>query len=123
MYFIFGVGDVISQYSSVSPGRYPRSPWRKATFEKLRRAFLKIAVRIEELESRIKIALPSIGLSLSQGLDHDGRLRRRSGALTQAARATRQASNVNPKPVQKSASKNAVNPADTTRPTQIMRRP
>ena len=36
-----------------------RSLWRKATFETLRRAFLKIAVRIEELKSRIKIALPS----------------------------------------------------------------
>ena len=36
-----------------------RSPWRKATFETLRRAFLKIAVRIEELKSRITIALPS----------------------------------------------------------------
>ncbi len=37
----------------------PRSLWRKATFETLRRAFLKIAVRIEELKSRVKIALPS----------------------------------------------------------------
>ncbi len=36
-----------------------RSPWRAATFETLRRAFLKIAVRIEELKSRIRIALPS----------------------------------------------------------------
>ena len=36
-----------------------RSLWRTATFETLRRAFLKIAVRIEELRSRIKIALPS----------------------------------------------------------------
>lgn len=36
-----------------------RSPWRAATFETLRRAFLKIAVRIEELKSRVKIALPS----------------------------------------------------------------
>ncbi len=36
-----------------------RSLWRKATFETLRRAFLKIAVRIEELRSRVKIALPS----------------------------------------------------------------
>ncbi|MDP6953976.1 MAG: transposase, partial [Alphaproteobacteria bacterium] len=35
------------------------SPWRKATFETLRRAFLKIAVRVEELKSRIRIALPS----------------------------------------------------------------
>jgi hypothetical protein len=33
--------------------------WRTATFETLRRSFLKIAVRIEELKSRIKIALPS----------------------------------------------------------------
>ena len=36
-----------------------KSIWRRATFETLRRAFLKIAVRIEELKSRIKIALPS----------------------------------------------------------------
>jgi hypothetical protein len=36
-----------------------RSLWRKATFETIRRAFLKIAVRIEELKSHIKIALPS----------------------------------------------------------------
>ena len=36
-----------------------RSCWRKATFETLHRTFLKIAVRIEELKSRIKIALPS----------------------------------------------------------------
>ena len=35
-----------------------KSLWRKATFETLRRAFLKIAVRIEELKSRVKIALP-----------------------------------------------------------------
>ena len=36
-----------------------RSPWRIATFETLRRAFLKVAVRIEELKSRVRIALPS----------------------------------------------------------------
>jgi Transposase DDE domain group 1 len=36
-----------------------RSPWSKATFETLRRAFLKIAVRIEELKSRVRVALPS----------------------------------------------------------------
>ncbi|MEE9210441.1 MAG: transposase, partial [Kiloniellales bacterium] len=36
-----------------------KSLWRRATFETLRRALLKIAVRIEELKSRIKIALPS----------------------------------------------------------------
>jgi hypothetical protein len=36
-----------------------RSLWRRASFETLRRAFLKIAVRIEELKSRVRIALPS----------------------------------------------------------------
>ncbi|MBT3770588.1 MAG: IS1380 family transposase [Rhodospirillaceae bacterium] len=36
-----------------------RSRWRGATFETLRRSFLKIAVRVQELKSRIKIALPS----------------------------------------------------------------
>ena len=36
-----------------------RSLWRKATFETIRRALLKIAGRIEELKSRIRIALPS----------------------------------------------------------------
>jgi len=36
-----------------------KSLWRRATFETLRRTFLKVAVRIEELKSRLKIALPS----------------------------------------------------------------
>ena len=36
-----------------------RSRFRTATFETIRRTFLKIAVRIEQLKSRIKIALPS----------------------------------------------------------------
>jgi hypothetical protein len=36
-----------------------RSLWRTATFETLRRAFLKIAVRVEGLKSRIKVAFPS----------------------------------------------------------------
>ena len=36
-----------------------RSQWRKATFETLRRVFLKVAARIEELKSRVRIALPS----------------------------------------------------------------
>ncbi len=35
------------------------SRWRTATFETLRRAFLKIAVRLSELRTRIIIALPS----------------------------------------------------------------
>ena len=36
-----------------------RSLWRTATFETIRRAFLKIAVRIKELKSRVRVALPS----------------------------------------------------------------
>ena len=36
-----------------------RSVWRTATFETIRCTFLKIAVRIEELKTRIKMALPS----------------------------------------------------------------
>jgi len=36
-----------------------RSLWRTATFETIRRTFLKIAVRVEELKSRIKVAFPS----------------------------------------------------------------
>ncbi|CCQ73274.1 protein of unknown function [Magnetospira sp. QH-2] len=36
-----------------------KSIWKNATFETLRRSFLKIAVRIEELKSRITVALPT----------------------------------------------------------------
>lgn len=41
-------------------GAAPRhSRWRSATFETLRRTFLKIAVRVRQLKSRISIALPT----------------------------------------------------------------
>jgi hypothetical protein len=36
-----------------------RSIWRTATFETIRCTFLKIAVRIQELKTCIKMALPS----------------------------------------------------------------
>ena len=36
-----------------------RSIWRGATFETIRRAFVKIAVRVEELKTRINIAFPA----------------------------------------------------------------
>jgi hypothetical protein len=36
-----------------------RSCWRGATFETIRRTFVKIAVRVEELKGRIKLALPA----------------------------------------------------------------
>jgi hypothetical protein len=35
------------------------SRWRNATFETIRRTFLKIAVRVRQLKSRISIALPT----------------------------------------------------------------
>ena len=36
-----------------------RSIWRGATFETIRRTFVKIAVRVEEMKSRIKLAFPA----------------------------------------------------------------
>ena len=51
-----------------------RSLWRKATFETIRRAFLKIAGRIEELKSRIRIALPSAYPYRPALLSMDGRI-------------------------------------------------
>ena len=36
-----------------------RSPWRGATFETIRRVFVKVAVRVEEIKSRVKLALPA----------------------------------------------------------------
>ncbi len=36
-----------------------RSRWRTATFETIRRSFLKIAVRVEQLKTRIRLSLPS----------------------------------------------------------------
>ena len=36
-----------------------KSRWRTATFETIRCNFLKIAVRVEELKSRIKLSFPS----------------------------------------------------------------
>ena len=36
-----------------------RSRWRNATFETIRRTFVKIAVRIDQLKTRLRIALPS----------------------------------------------------------------
>jgi Transposase DDE domain group 1 len=37
----------------------PRSVWHGATFETIRRAFIKVAVRVEELKSRIKLSFPA----------------------------------------------------------------
>jgi hypothetical protein len=39
--------------------RASRSMWRGATFETIRRAFIKVAVQVKELKSRIKISFPA----------------------------------------------------------------
>ena len=36
-----------------------RSRWRGATFETIRNVFVKIAVRVEELKTRIKLSFPA----------------------------------------------------------------
>ena len=36
-----------------------RSRWRSATFETIRRMFIKVAVRVEELKGKIKMAFPA----------------------------------------------------------------
>ena len=36
-----------------------RSVWRGATFETIRRTFVKIAVRVEKLKTRIKLSFPT----------------------------------------------------------------
>jgi hypothetical protein len=36
-----------------------RSFWRGATFETIRRMFVKVAVRVQELKGKIKLAFPA----------------------------------------------------------------
>jgi hypothetical protein len=36
-----------------------RSIWRGATFDTIRRAFVKVAVRVEDMKSRVKLAFPA----------------------------------------------------------------
>ena len=54
-----------------------RSLWRGATFETIRRAFIKIAVRVEELKTRIRLSLPA-------GSPHQSMLITLTGAITAA---------------------------------------
>ena len=44
---------------SLRQGAPKRSRWRGATFETIRRTFVKIAVRVEELKGKIKLAFPA----------------------------------------------------------------
>jgi hypothetical protein len=41
------------------PAAPRRSIWRGATFETILRVFIKVAVRVEEMKSRIRIAFPA----------------------------------------------------------------
>jgi hypothetical protein len=43
---------------SLRRAAFKRSRWRGATFETIRRTFVKIAVRVEELKGKIKLAFP-----------------------------------------------------------------
>ena len=52
-----------------------RSRWRGATFETIRRTFVKIAVRVEELKGRIKLAFPA-------SYPHAAMLAAMTGAIT-----------------------------------------
>ncbi len=55
-----------------------RSIWRGATFETIRRVFIKVACRVEEKKTRIKLALPA-------SYDHASLLATVTGALTAQA--------------------------------------
>lgn len=54
-----------------------RSSWRGATFETIRQAFIKVAVRVEEKRTRIRIALPA-------NAPHQAMLVTLTGAITAA---------------------------------------
>ena len=91
-----------------------RSRWRGATFETIRRTFVKIAVRVEELKGKIKLAFPAsypqaAMLAAMNGCDHD------AGPMIDAARAA-PALIFNRQRVPIAPEAAAVNPADETRP-------
>jgi len=60
---------------SLRQGAPKRSRWRGATFETIRRTFVKIAVRVEELKGKIKLAFPA-------GYPHAAMLVVMTGAIT-----------------------------------------
>ena len=88
-----------------------RSRWRGATFETIRRTFVKIAVRVEELKGTIKLAFPA-------SYPHAAMLVAMTGAITDArpmtdAAAAARARPVNPQRVPNVPEAAAVNPEDT----------
>ena len=89
-----------------------RSRWRGATFETIRRTFLKIAVRVEELKGKIKLAFPAsypqaAMLAAMTVRYHD------AGPMIDAARAAPALSSTTTRSHCSEAA--AVNPADETR--------
>ena len=65
-----------------------RSRWRGATFETIRRTFVKIAVRVEELKGKIKLAFPASYPQAAMLAAMTGAITTR-GPMTHAARAAR----------------------------------
>jgi hypothetical protein len=79
--FIWGAYWLLHELRGAAP---KRSIWRTATFETIRSAFLKIAVRIEELKTRIKMALPSAHARSS--LDRARHLNRRPRSMSRCGK-------------------------------------
>jgi len=94
---------LLHEHRSAAP---KRSIWRTATFETIRCTFLKIAARIQELKTRIKIGA-ALNLSERSNLDRARHLNRRLRSMSDAASAALALANV--------PASTAVNPADVMR--------
>ena len=94
-----------------------RSRWRGATFETIRRTFVKIAVRVEELKGKIKLAFPaSYPLAAMLAV--------MTGAITTRAPDRRGMRRPSPEPSSPACARAfrrrpAVNPADAARPPPV----
>ena len=88
-----------------------RSRWRGATFETIRRTFVKVAVRVEELKGKIKLAFPASYPSRRHARRHDRR-HHDAWPMTDAA-CCRASPSRQPQRVPKIPETTAVNPEDT----------
>ena len=86
-----------------------RSRWRGATFETIRRTFVKIAVRVEELKGRIKLAFPA-------SYPHAAMLAAMTGAINDARPMTDAAGAARAPPLNRQRVPSAPNPQPSTRP-------
>lgn len=86
-----------------------RSHWRGATFDKIRRTFVKVAVRVEELKGRIKQTIPA---SYPQAAIHVAM----TGAITHADPECPRQAPPEPVPTIPSAFNTSPNPPPSTRP-------